>query len=110
MRPVLHADIVAAARCLLAVAGSERRSLANRLIARASLADVYRKATGKVHPLWGNGCLESAAVRSRQAPEPFLDDPDYCGCMVEVFEAVISARQPAGGRNNSCSEPFTAAK
>jgi len=89
MRPVLHADVVAAARCLLGVKADKRPALVAELIARSERAERFQRVTGRAHPVFGNGCLEAAAARFFRPAEPFLDDPDYCGCMLTVFEALL---------------------
>ncbi len=89
MRPVLHGDVVAAARALLAVDIGTRPRLMRRMIAQASWADRFRRVSGKVHPFWGDGSLEVVAAGHAQKAEPFLDQPDYCECMIAVFEALL---------------------
>jgi class 3 adenylate cyclase len=90
VRPVLHGDVVGAARALLAVEADARGALIRRLIAQAGWADKFRRAQGRVHPFWGDGSLEVAAACHRQMPEPYLDAPDYCECMIAVFEALLN--------------------
>ncbi|MFT5001409.1 MAG: hypothetical protein ACI861_002490 [Paracoccaceae bacterium] len=96
MRPILHGDVVASARALLAVDEAKRCRLMQRLISEASLADVYRRHRGRAHPMWGDGSLEVAASSHDLMPEPYLDEVDYCQCMCVVFEALIqwSKRSP----------------
>ena len=90
MRRVLHGDVVAAACALLAAPGPARPELIRHLIAEAELADAYRLKTGRAHPVWGSGSLMAAAMARPRAREPYLDDPDYAACLVEVFEALIA--------------------
>lgn len=90
MRRVLHGDVSATARALLAVPPEARGALAARLLREAGAADRFRLATGRAHPLWGNGSLMSAAMRYPRAREPYLDDPDYAACMAMLFEALIA--------------------
>lgn len=97
MRRVLYGDVTAAARALLAAPAGGRDRLLTRLMAEADAAEAHRRATGRVHPLWGTGSLMSAALAHAVAPEPRLDDPDYAACMALVFEAlVVRAGQGAG--------------
>ena len=96
MRPVLHGDVVTAARALLAAPAGGRDGLAARLIHEAGAADAHRRRTGRRHPDWGDGTLQAAAARRPLAPEPRLDDPAYATCMLLVFEALL-ARGPEGG-------------
>ena len=90
MRRVLSGDVTAAARALLAVPPEARRDLLIRLFAAADAADAHRLSTGRAHPHYGTGSLMSAALAHPVAREPFLDDPDYAACMIEVFEALVA--------------------
>ncbi|MCC6304093.1 MAG: hypothetical protein IT545_02730 [Rhodobacteraceae bacterium] len=99
MRPVLHGDVVAAARALRLAPLGARAALIGRLIAEADLADRWRRRTGRAHPRAGNGSLMAAAAAWPQAPEPFLSDADYLDCLRIVIEALIArrARHARGG-------------
>lgn len=101
MRRVLHGDVTAAGRALLAVAPAARPALLVRMLAAADTADAYRQATGRAHPLWGGGSLMAVALARPLGPEPFLDDPDYAACLALVFSALVarSAEQGAGPRD-----------
>jgi len=101
MRPVLHGDVVAAARALLGAAPAARPDLVARMIEDAGIADRWRRRTGLLHPTKGNGSLMAAAAAWPQAPEPFLSDRDYLDCLRTVIEALI-ARRPAAGRRKAC--------
>lgn len=92
MRPVLHSDVVIAARALLAAPRGQRQALVRGFLRRAVLGDGFRQSTGKIHPIWGDGSLEGAARLSNLAPEPYLDDPEYCRCLITVFEMVLRFR------------------
>lgn len=92
MRAVLHGDAVAAARVLFALSEAERGAVMVRMLDEAHWADAYRKRTGRAHPLWGNGSLMAAALRRRVVSEPPVSDPDYCRCLIRVFEAILSRR------------------
>jgi hypothetical protein len=92
MRAVLHGDVVAAARVLLALPDSARASCLDRMLDEARWADAYRKRTGRAHPLWGNGSLMAAALRRPARPEPALGDAEYCRCLIAVFEALLARR------------------
>lgn len=100
MRPVLHGDVVAAARALLPLPEAERPAAMARLLAEADAADRYRRRMGRVHRLWGNGSLMAAAMARPLPPEPFLADPDYLRCLIVVLEALL-ARQ-TGRRFPGC--------
>ncbi len=94
MRRVLHGDVVAAARALLATSPAQRADLMTRMLAEAEAADAHRQRTGRAHPVWGTGSLMSAALSRPCAREPYLDDPDYAACLLQVFEALVAR---AGG-------------
>lgn len=94
MRPVLPGDISAAARALLPLPPSSRKSVALRLIKEAQAADRYRKKFRKAHALFGNGTLMAAAMMRPLAREPRLDDPDYLDCRFHVFQALMDQRRP----------------
>lgn len=89
MRPVMHGDVVAAARFLYALPEQNRYRALRRLMQQAEDADFYRRQTGKVHPAFGDGSLMTAALAKSPPSEPALDDRDYCGCMAMVFEALV---------------------
>ena len=86
MRPVLHSDVIAAARAVLAAPEALRANICARLLQEADWADRFTRRLGKPHPLWGNGTLLTAAQRYRQVAEPTFDDPAYCS----AFEIVVS--------------------
>lgn len=89
MRPVLHGDVSAAARVLLAVPPTDRNRLCTRMIHEAELADKHVGQTGRLHPLFGNGSLMAAARSRRLADEPGFDDPQYCQCFEMVLRHLI---------------------
>ncbi|SMX42001.1 DUF7742 family protein [Actibacterium lipolyticum] len=96
MRPVLHGDVVAAARVLLATPASKRSFIMAEMLSRASAADAYRKRFGRAHFRWGNGSLMAVAYGYEMRPEPFLDDADYCSCLAQVFDALKTWRSDVG--------------
>ena len=63
------------------------------MLAEAETADAFRRETGRLHPLFGNGSLMGAALSRARAPEPFLDDPEYASCMAMVFDALVQRHQ-----------------
>ncbi len=99
MRPVLHGDVVAAARVLLRVPKVDRRALMRQLLEQASVADLFHKRLGRGHPVLGNGSLMAVAMSHSMMCEPFLDDPDYCCCLVVVFETLILWRSERAAFN-----------
>ncbi|WP_114964934.1 hypothetical protein [Alkalilacustris brevis] len=105
MRPVLHGDIVAAARVLLRLPRAARRERIQVLIAAARLADAHRLRCGRAHPLYGNGSLMDAASRQPQAPEPLPEDAEYLACLRDVIEGLLEARRK-GGRAIAFERPL----
>ncbi len=92
MRPVLHGDISAAARALLAAPPPERRRLCARRIAEAEQADHHARATGRLHPVFGNGSLMATARNRVLADEPDFDDLNYCQCFEMVLRCLVQFR------------------
>ena len=92
MRPILHGDVVSAARVLLKTPGDARGACLSRMMDEARWADAYRKRTGRAHPCWGDGSLMAAALRRNPAAEPEIEDPEYCQCLVLVLEGLLSRR------------------
>ncbi len=90
MRPVMHGDMVAAARVLLGLPAPRRPAVLARMLQEARWADAYRIEVGALHPFWGDGSLMTAALNRRPGPEPRLSDRDYCGCLVAVLEALVA--------------------
>lgn len=99
MRPVLHGDVMAAARVLLRLPCDKRQAVMQQMLERASFADLYYKRLGRGHAEWGNGSLMAVAFARDMAIETFLDDPDYCSCFVLVFEALIQWRSERASFN-----------
>jgi len=88
MRPVRHDDVSDAARALLAVPETNCAGAARAMIERAHWADLYRKQTGKLHPLWGDGSLGGVARMRLLPPEPPLREPRFQCRMAQVFLAL----------------------
>ena len=89
MRPVLHGDISAAARALLAAPLADRDQLSTLLISAAEVADQHVARTGRLHPVYGNGSLMAAARSRPLADEPSFDDLQYCQCFEMVLLKLI---------------------
>jgi hypothetical protein len=93
MRTLTHADAMAAACLVRGLPACERRACLARILDRADAADRFRKRTGRVHPLWGDGSLMSAALQAGAVlHEPFLSDPAYLEALATVFEALLERR------------------
>ena len=92
MRPLLYGDVSSAARVLLTVEPGLRETLCRRMIGQAEEADCYRILHRRLHPVWGNGSLMSAARRRRLAAEPGFDDADYRACFALVLHCLRPER------------------
>ncbi|MBE1284716.1 MAG: hypothetical protein GJ676_15500 [Rhodobacteraceae bacterium] len=92
MRPLLHGDVVAAARVLLLCPPDIRQDICDRMIREAQAADIYARRTKRLHPLWGNGSLMSAARKRLLAAEPTFDSVDYCACFELVLRRLVTWR------------------
>jgi hypothetical protein len=76
MRPLHLADIETATRVLALIPAEGRAAVMRDMIAKADLADEYRLAHGRPHPLFGTGTLMSCALRWAVAPRPAALGPD----------------------------------
>ncbi len=114
MRPVLHGDVVAAARALYPLEVGARATTLDSLLRRAAWADAFRKRTGRVHPVWGDGSLMAVALGQDPPPEPPLSDSVYCDCLAQVFEGLVAwrrdpSRRPHNSRMSALSDQAQAA-
>lgn len=92
MRPILHGDLVAVARVLLALPFEYRKTCAEVIFDQAHAADKYAKRTGRPHPIWGNGSLLAAVSRHPSSPEPFLSDKHYLSALILVLEQALARK------------------
>lgn len=92
MRRVMHGDVVAAARVLLALPSERRQEVCRSLIEQADAAHRYFKRFGHSHRLWGDGSLMAAAGQRPMRPEPGFSDLEYCLCFEMVLCALIDWR------------------
>lgn len=92
MRPVMHGDVVVAARVLYALPEAARPDAMARMLDEAGAGDRYRKRFGRAHLLFGNGSLMSAAARFAKAAEPGLGDAAYLNCLYHVINALLERR------------------
>jgi hypothetical protein len=88
MRPIFHGDVTCAARVLLNTPAAQRQLLCRRMFEEAARADVFVRLTGHVHSEFGNGSLMAAARKRELAPEPFLNNAEYCQCLIMVLEFI----------------------
>ncbi|PLS22194.1 DUF7742 family protein [Neptunicoccus cionae] len=98
MRAVLHQDIVALACRLRFLPAAVRKLAAGQIVAWTAYADCYRLQTGRAHPLFGNGTLQSFCQSLPKAQEGRLDDPDYADCLIRALNAVRAFRKGAGNK------------
>jgi len=96
MQRVLHQDVVALARCLLRVPEAGRAAYAARCVEVAFTGDMWRRAVGRAHPLFGDGTLQSACLGLPRGREGALDEPEYAACWITAIYAVLEARSTAG--------------
>ncbi|EKE43641.1 hypothetical protein OCGS_2373 [Oceaniovalibus guishaninsula JLT2003] len=80
-------DLIALARACLAQPAHRRAWVARRILAEAARAGTWRRATGRVHPLWGDGSVAAAALRRRCAAEPPLEDAEWRACLTLGLDA-----------------------
>ena len=66
-----------------------RELLCAQLIAEAELADIHVQATGRLHPVFGNGSLMAAARCKTLADEPSFHSLQYCECFEMVMRHLI---------------------
>jgi len=96
VRPVISADLTAAARVLVPTPDEARPAVMRLLIAQAEAADRYRKRFGRAHPEWGNGTLMAAALahgrssgRSTSMPVQGVLDRSYLMCQKIVLDSLL---------------------
>jgi hypothetical protein len=97
MLPVLHGDLSWGARALLAAPPDQRAALARSLLACAERAGRHVRRRGALHPQWGDGSLMAVAGTLPRAREPFIDDPDYCACLITLLRAIARHKDVTGG-------------
>ena len=88
-RPVLPGDVSTAARAHLTVPAAQRDALCRRFFDGAAEACCRVEREGRLHPIWGNGSLDSAARRYPLADELTLDDPEYLHCIIRVLQEIL---------------------
>lgn len=94
MRPVLHGDLITAARALEALAPPVRAQAAKAWLREAHAADLYRKRLGRVHPRWGNGSLMGRVIG-----EPCRPDGPIGAAYLQALSLLIAALGAWRGRN-----------
>ena len=90
MRPVGWLDLDAVLRAVSDATVEEVEARVDEIVARASIADAYRRRTGRRHPSFGDGTLAAAAWPMRAAPPVvWLDRP-------ALFHLSVAAGRLAG--------------
>ena len=93
MRPLTHGDVVAAACATRHLPNESRRAEVLRLLDRAHAADLFRKRTGRAHPVLGDGSLLGAVLKVGSGrSEPFLSDKDHLSALASVIDTVLAWR------------------
>ncbi len=96
MRPVHIADLDMVTRVLLALPPADRPEMARSIVARADVADRFRKHTGRAHPHFGSGTLASAIPRRVDAAQPARCDVQY----LDALTVIVSALQCRYGQRD----------
>ena len=91
MRPILIDDALSASAALMVVPAGHRPWVLCRMLAEADAADRLYRATGRPHPLWGEGSLMAAARRRRRAARLDLEQPETCDVLALVW-SLLAAR------------------
>ncbi len=92
MRPILPPDLDLLTRVALPLPVEHRAGAIAQILSAADLADRYRKRTGRLHPLHGDGSVLSVALQHRpSAVGPFCD-ARYCTALATVLLAVSDWR------------------
>ena len=85
MRLAWHGDALAAARALYGLPDRLHAWALARMLAEARAAEAHARASGRMHPRWGDGSLMAAALRRRCVREPLLSDRRWCRCVAFVY-------------------------
>lgn len=88
MRGVQMADLEMAMRVLTACPQAVRDVTAQKLVARAEVADRHRKRCGCAHPAFGDGTLLAAAMTRNPAQRRAFLDADSLDCLQQLIAAL----------------------
>ena len=91
MRPVLHTDLLMAARAARCVPVASRSERLAQWLREAHWADRYRKRLGRAHPHWGNGSLLARAM-TEPLEQPSWPESEELVALAEVIAAVLGWR------------------
>ena len=92
MRPILPPDLDLLARVLLPLPAESRAGAISQILAAADLADRYRKRTGRLHLLHGDGSVLSQALQQGTPAAAFACDPAYCTALAAVLAGIADWR------------------
>ena len=67
-----------------------------QILACAEEAGLCLRRTGRVHPRFGNGSLMAVVLPLGLPPERFVDDPEYCACLIVMLEEIRRRSIPTG--------------
>lgn len=82
-------DLVCAARALAHVPFHARSSEAQALLMEADTADWHRRASGQLHPRFGDGTLAAAARKRGMGEERSFCDVEFAAAAVTVLQLII---------------------
>jgi hypothetical protein len=88
MRPIHLSDFDVMVRVLLQAPAETRAPLAAKLVHAADIGDRYRKKLRRIHPLFGDGTLTSAAQEQPRRAHPRHCDRSYRACLQIVLAAL----------------------
>jgi hypothetical protein len=77
MQQPVWSDVVMLARSICELADNKRLAAVKLAILTAKKAQEHRKLTGRVHPVFGSGTIQSAIGDDFTGREPKLTDPAY---------------------------------
>jgi hypothetical protein len=89
MRPILPADLDAAARVLMLWPVAERRVVMDAMLEETEAADRVRMTTGRNPVTGGDGSLIAAALGRHRAAACVADE-DYRACLMVVLERIAA--------------------
>jgi hypothetical protein len=104
MRPILHGDVNAAARCLALLDARAQSSAIAEMLYRAHCADRFRKRTGLSHPAWGNGSLVMAAGTGWTEPRRAVTETEYLRALSVVALGILDWRRNPARRTSARAE------
>ena len=92
MRPILPPDLDLLTRVLLPLPVEKRAGAISIMLNAADLADRYRKRTGRLHPVYGDGSLLSVALQQGPLTVGPFADAGYCAALGNVLDGIADWR------------------